>query len=79
MPCLRVPAAEPMRQLHDRQPVILDLAVYDAWLDPATPSPKALLDRNLDGDLQFHRVSREVNSTKDRSDSASMIELFNPL
>ena len=53
-----------MRQLHDRQPAILDPAVYDAWLDPATPEPKALLDRNLDGELQFHRLSREVNSTK---------------
>ena len=34
------------------------------WLDPETPEPKALLDRNLDGELKFHRVSREVNSTK---------------
>jgi putative SOS response-associated peptidase YedK len=75
---ITMPAAEPMRQLHDRQPAILDPAVYDAWLDPATPEPKALLDRNLDGQLQFHRVSREVNSTKDRADKASMIEQFNP-
>ena len=52
---ITMPAAEPMRQLHDRQPAILDPAVYDAWLDPATPEPKALLDRNLDGELQFHR------------------------
>lgn len=58
----------PMRQLHDRQPVILDPAVYDAWLDPSTPELKSLLNRNLDGELQFHRVSRDVNSTKDRSD-----------
>ncbi len=34
---MTMPAAEPMRQPHDRQPVILDPAVYDAWLDPATP------------------------------------------
>ena len=61
---ITMPAAEPMRQLHDRQPAILDPAVYNAWLDPATPEPKALLDSNLDGELQFHRVSREVNSTK---------------
>jgi putative SOS response-associated peptidase YedK len=26
-----------LRQLHDRQPVILDRAYYDAWLDPTTP------------------------------------------
>lgn len=76
---ITMPAAEPMRQLHDRQPAILDPTVYDAWLDPATPEPKALLDCNLDGELQFHRVSREVNSTKDRSDSAGMIVSLNPL
>ena len=35
---ITMPAAEPMRQLHDRQPAILDPAVYDAWLDPARPS-----------------------------------------
>jgi putative SOS response-associated peptidase YedK len=61
-------AGEPMRQINDRQPVILDHAAYDAWLDPATPSAEAkrLLARNLDGDLQFHRVSRTVNSVKDQ-------------
>ena len=52
-----------MQQIHDRQPVILD-HTYDAWLDPATPATevKPLLARNLDGDLQFQRVSRTVNS-----------------
>ena len=40
---------------------------------------KPLLDRNLDGALEFHRVSRAVNSTKDRSDAAHMIEPLNPL
>src|SRR5262245_51076476 len=32
------PATEPMRQLHDRQPIILEEAAYDDWLDPATPA-----------------------------------------
>ncbi|RWC39349.1 SOS response-associated peptidase family protein [Mesorhizobium sp.] len=27
-----------MANLHDRQPIILDPAAYDAWLDPATPT-----------------------------------------
>ena len=76
---ITMPASEPMRQLHERQPVILDPVAYDEWLDPATPSPKGLLDRNLDGDLQFRRVSREVNSTKDRADTPGMIEPLNPL
>ena len=50
------------------------------WI-PSTPAAdvKPLLDRNLDGALEFHRVSRAVNSTKDRSDAAHMIEPLNPL
>jgi putative SOS response-associated peptidase YedK len=62
-------------------PVILDPAVYDAWLDPATPASdaKSLLSHNLDGDLQFHGVDRAVNSTKDRSDSSDMVQPINPL
>ena len=76
-----MPAAEPMTQLHDRQPAILAPDAYNAWLDPSTPAGdvKPLLDRNLDSRLEFHRVSRAVNSTKDRSDAAHMIEPTNPL
>ena len=75
-----MPAGEPMRQLHDRQPVILDERAYDAWLDPATPAKdaKALLtDANLDGELQFRRVSRAVNSV--RNQGAECVEPVNPL
>jgi putative SOS response-associated peptidase YedK len=52
-----MPAGEPMLQLHDRQPVILDPDVYDAWLDPETPpaDAKQLLHENLDGALEFYR------------------------
>jgi putative SOS response-associated peptidase YedK len=68
-----------MSQIHDRQPVILDPSVYDAWLDPQTPAadPKSLLAHDLDGDLQFHRVSRAVNSVKSRG--GECIEPINPL
>ena len=68
-----------MRQIHDRQPVILDPGAYDAWLDPATPSAeaKACSARNLDGELQFHRVSRTVNSVKNQG--GDCIEPINPL
>lgn len=68
-----------MQQLHDRQPVILDPDVYDAWLDPET-SPqdaKQLLHENLDDDLEFYRVSRDVNASvrdKKPNDSAHMVE-----
>lgn len=79
-----MPAGEPMSKLHDRQPVILDPEVYDAWLDPETPpgDAKQLLHENLDADLQFHRVSRAVNATtvdKKPNDNPTMVEPINPL
>jgi putative SOS response-associated peptidase YedK len=73
------PAAEPMRPLHDRQPIILEQAAYDDWLDPATPAKvaKELLTHNLNGELQFRRVSRAVNSVKNHG--ADCVEPVNPL
>lgn len=74
-------AQEPMKRLHTRQPVILDPTAYDAWLDPdrSAEEAKPLLDRKLDGDLQFHRVGREVNATKGTKEGAVMIGPLNPL
>jgi putative SOS response-associated peptidase YedK len=76
---LTMAADEPMRQLHDRQPVILAPAVYDAWLDPATSveEAKAMLTANLDGALTFYRVGREVNTFK--TQGGQCIEPLNPL
>ena len=62
-----MPAAGAMTKLHDRQPAILDPAVYEEWLDPATSGARAkelLETQNLDGALEFHRVSRDVNSSR---------------
>jgi putative SOS response-associated peptidase YedK len=61
-----MPAGDPMKTVHDRQPVILDPEAYKEWLDPSTTGQKAkeLLQENLDDRLEFHRVSREVNSSK---------------
>lgn len=62
-----MPAAEPMTELHDRQPAILAPAAYKEWLDPATSGARAkelLQSQNLDGALEFHRVSRDVNSSR---------------
>lgn len=55
-----------MKQLHGRQPVILAPEFYDAWLSAETTVQEAteLLKHGLDGQLQFHRVSRDVNSSK---------------
>lgn len=68
-----------MQQIHDRQPVILNPDFYDARMDPETPpaDAKQLLHENLDDDLEFYRVGREVNiSAKDKQpyDLPSMIE-----
>ncbi|WP_287311208.1 SOS response-associated peptidase family protein [Mesorhizobium sp.] len=73
------PASDPMKQIHERQPVILDQSAYDAWLNPGTSAEaaKQLVDLNLNGPLQFYRVSRDVNATvKDGkpNDSQRMIE-----
>jgi putative SOS response-associated peptidase YedK len=59
--------------------VILDPGAYDAWLDPAVPSEaaKGLLLANLDSELQFHRVSRTVNSVKNQG--GNCIDPINPL
>ncbi|MER9313424.1 SOS response-associated peptidase family protein [Mesorhizobium australicum] len=48
--------------LHDRQPLILDPAYYDAWLDPSTPKEylKDILSHDIDGQLQFNRVGRDL-------------------
>ncbi|MER9307613.1 hypothetical protein NKI73_33000 [Mesorhizobium sp. M0496] len=44
---------------------MLDQAYCDAWLDSETPkdSLKDILGHDIDGQLQFNRVGREVNST----------------
>lgn len=77
---LTAAAQEPMNRLHDRQPVILDPAAYDAWLDPSTSAAKAksLLAMDLDGALEFHRVDRQVNTYKFEGDAAA-VALLNPL
>lgn len=78
---LTTAAAEPMRRLHDRQPIILAPKAYEAWLDPTTSATaaKELLKHDLDAELQFHRVGREVNATRNGADHSSLIGPLNPL
>lgn len=78
------PAGDPIKQLHDRQPVILDPACYDAWLDPTTPKDglKDTLSHDIDDRLQFNQVGREVNTTvvnKLPNDHPGLVGPFNPL
>lgn len=69
---LTAAAEQPVKQLHNRMPIILDTAAYDAWLDPETPvtQAKELLRQNLDGQLTFHRVGRQVNSSRYQGEDA---------
>jgi putative SOS response-associated peptidase YedK len=64
-------------QIHDRMPVILDQAAYDAWIDPSTTAPKQVLSQSLNSKLEFYRVGRQVNSSK--FEEADCIEPINPL
>jgi putative SOS response-associated peptidase YedK len=79
---ITAPAVDPLMQIHDRMPVILDPVAYDDWLNPSTPAAelKGVLQHHIDGQLQFYRVGREVNSTKGGgADHARLLEPINPL
>lgn len=69
---LTAAAQEPMKSVHNRQPIILSPDAYAAWLDPSTSvaDAKGLLSNNLDGDLEMYRVSRDVNSSSFQGSSA---------
>ena len=60
------PAIAPITHVHDRMPIILDPAVFDAWLNPATPKEdlKVILARHRNADMVMHRVSRDINSSR---------------
>lgn len=48
-------------------PVILEESAYNGWLsgDAQRVDAKALLlDNHLDSELEFHRVSRDVNNSR---------------
>lgn len=57
------PAVDPISQIHDRMPIILDPQTFDAWLNPATPVEKlvGILANHPDAEMHMHRVSRDVN------------------
>ncbi len=56
-------ASEPLRWLHDRTPMIVPAAGWDAWLDPSTRSdPRDLLVPATAAAVTARRVGRAVNS-----------------
>lgn len=64
---ITAPAVEHVAHIHGRMPVILEEGAYDAWLSGEAQGDEAkalLLDNHLDGQLQFHRVGREVNNSR---------------
>jgi putative SOS response-associated peptidase YedK len=58
------PPNELVRNYHDRMPLVIDPAAYDAWLDPATSgeAARALLGTPPVGDWIAEPVSTVVNS-----------------
>lgn len=69
---LTAAATMPMSRLHDRQPIILDPAAYDEWLDPDTRDPQGVLRNDLSSDIEYYRVSRAVNAV--RTEGPELIE-----
>jgi len=64
---LTTAAAEQLRVLHDRMPVIVDPADYGLWLNPDVQTPdlvSPVIDRNLGGALDFYPVSNLVNDVR---------------
>ena len=64
---LTTAAAEQLRALHDRMPVIVDPADYGLWMDPSVAEPdlvSPVIERNLGGALQFYPISRYVNDVR---------------
>jgi len=64
---ITAPAADHISHIHGRMPVILEPEHYGAWLDTEVQGSDAkaiLLDHHLDDQLEFHRVSRDVNNSR---------------
>lgn len=64
---ITAPAVEHIAHIHGRMPVILEEDAYDAWLSgdaQGDDAKRILLDNHLDSELEFHRVSREVNNSR---------------
>lgn len=73
-------ANKPMSELHDRMPAMLLLDEFNTWLNPTntdTDSLRDLLRSWPDDDIQFHRVSQDVNNA--RNSGEHLIEPYQDL
>lgn len=64
---ITAPAVDHIAHIHSRMPIILNPAAYSAWLDhgiQGLDAKRLLLDRQIDDQLVFHRVGRDVNSSR---------------
>ncbi|MGV8949720.1 MAG: SOS response-associated peptidase [Cypionkella sp.] len=64
---ITAPAVEHIAHIHGRMPVILEESAYEAWLSGEAQGDDAkalLLDNYLDRELEFHRVTRDVNNSR---------------
>ncbi len=71
---LTAPAADAIKGIHHRMPIVLKQDRYEQWLHPETTVDAArdLLTHHRGDDMTAYRVSREVNSSK--SEGAHLIE-----
>lgn len=64
---ITAPAVDEISHIHTRMPVILDPHAYERWLsgeDQGDHAKALLLGSQIDSQLKFHRVSRDVNYTR---------------
>lgn len=64
---ITAPAVPEIEHIHSRMPIILPPEAYRTWLDTGlqgTDAKALLLDAQIDGLLEFHRVDRAVNNSR---------------
>lgn len=81
-------AEEGLDRVHDRQPVVLERATWQDWLDPATTDPdaiRAMLESPGPGRFEAYPISTAVNATRnngpqllDRLPDDQLVGVVNP-
>jgi putative SOS response-associated peptidase YedK len=64
---ITAPAVPEIEHIHNRMPLILEEHAYERWLsgeDQGSHAKALLLGAQVDSQLEFHRVGREVNNSR---------------